>query len=104
MGCAADGKCDAMKGHDKAKELISPALLEQIEAVAAAEHRSAPDMLREMIEGYLSSRHAVAASGVGQPPERRTPREAAARILERRKFHPLPDGATIRDMLTHGRA
>ena len=93
-----------MKMHDKAKELIPPALLEQVEAVAAAEHRSARDMLREAIEGYLSARQPHAAPGAGQPPERRTPQEAATRILERRKFHTLPDGATIRDMMTYGRA
>ncbi|MGD0632721.1 MAG: hypothetical protein ABSA13_00385 [Beijerinckiaceae bacterium] len=95
-----------MKTHDKAEELIPLALLQQVETAAAAEHRSARDMLREAVESYLSARRMLAASGAGQQPspQRRTPREAAARILERRKFHPLPEGTTIRDMMTYGRA
>ncbi len=35
---------------------------------------------------------------------KRTAQEAAARMLNRRQFHRLPEGKTIRDMITYGRA
>jgi hypothetical protein len=38
------------------------------------------------------------------PAPKRTPAEAAARMLANRKLHPLPEGMTIRDLMTYGRA
>ena len=35
---------------------------------------------------------------------KRTPQEAAARMLARRQFHRLPEGTTIRDLMAFGRA
>ncbi len=43
--------------------------------------------------------HAVPAE-----PPRRTPAEAAARMRAARTGNVLPEGITIRDLLTHGRA
>jgi hypothetical protein len=91
-----------MKTEHPVEGLIPPALLEQVEALAAAERRPASDMLREAVEGYLQKRRALAATNPQQP--RRTAQEAAARILERRKHHLLPEGETIRDLMTYGRA
>jgi hypothetical protein len=41
---------------------------------------------------------------VARPSSKGTPQEAAARMLERRKHHKLPDGTTIHDLITFGRA
>ena len=58
-------------------DLISPGLVAEIQAAAAAEHRSAADIVQEALERYL---------------------------VQRRKGTVLPDGVTIRDLMTHGRA
>ncbi len=93
-----------MKTQTHFETLIPPSLLEQVEALAAAEHRPAGDMLREAIEGFLRERRALPASEVAGQQSARTAQAAAARILERRKRHLLPDGVTIRDLMTYGRA
>ena len=59
----------------------------------------------EAIERYLHDGRSCAAINTIRPAAlRRTPQEAAMRMLERRKFHPLPDGMNIRDLMTYGRA
>jgi hypothetical protein len=55
-------------------------------------------MLREAVEGYLQERHKRAVTSSQQLPS--SAQEAAARILERRKHHLLPEGETIRDLMT----
>ena len=94
-----------MKSIDPDEALLPAALLDEIEAVAAVEHRSAREMLREAVERFLRDR--LLAANVEASPvatERRSPREAASRMIERRKLHPLPDGVTIGDLLIFGRA
>ena len=59
-------------------------------------------MLREAVEGYLQERHKRAVTSSQQLPS--SAQDAAARILERRKHHLLPEGETIRDLMTYGRA
>ena len=36
--------------------------------------------------------------------QKRSPQEAAARMLNRRPLHHLPESTTIRDLMTYGRA
>jgi predicted DNA-binding protein len=93
-----------MKAESQAHDLIPPALLEQLEAMAAAEHRPARDMLREAVERYLRERRALAAAAERPFARELTPREAVARILELRKGNVLPEGVTIRDLMSYGRA
>ena len=88
-----------MKMQSHWEQLIPPSLLAEIEAQAAAEHRSASEMLREVVEDYLRERRGRSANI-----SERTPKEAAARILDRRKRHVLPEGETIRELMTYGRA
>jgi hypothetical protein len=79
------------------------ALLEQVEAQAAAENRPVTDILREAVEAYIKQRR----SGTPRQSEAvplRTPQEAAERILENRKHHKLPEGESIRSLMTYGRA
>jgi hypothetical protein len=80
--------------------IIPPALAAQILAAADDEHRPAAEVVQEALERYLAQRR----ENVNTTPARRTPAEAAARLLERRKGTLLPDGVTIRDLMTHGRA
>jgi hypothetical protein len=85
--------------------LISPDLLEKVEAIAAVEHRPASEILRDAIEGYLNNHpKAVPSASTANPRPKLTPQEAVARILERRKFHPLPEGETIKSLINFGRA
>jgi metal-responsive CopG/Arc/MetJ family transcriptional regulator len=83
---------------------LPPALLAEVEAMAAGEHRSARDILREAVESYVQARRPFAGvNGVSATPQR-SAQEAAARMLERRKLHSLPEGISIRDLMTFGRA
>jgi hypothetical protein len=93
-----------MKEDNHAKGLIPPALLAEIEAIAAVEHRPARDMVHEALERYLQEHQPLHSNVSAQLPPKRTPQEAAARMLERRKHHKLPEGTTIRDLMTFGRA
>jgi hypothetical protein len=93
-----------MKVDNHTNALIPPALLAEMEAIAAVEHRPARDMVREALERYLQERQALPSNISAQLPPKRTPQEAAARMLERRKHHKLPEGTTIRDLMTFGRA
>ena len=96
---------NAMNAQTPIEHLIPFALLEQIEALAAAERRPASDMLREAVEGYLQERRAKIDSSVAEPiAPRRDLQQVVERILELRKGHVLPEGVTIRDLMTYGRA
>ena len=67
--------------------------------LAASLGRTADEISREAIalwEEHQMQRPALKIE--------RTPAEAAARILERRKNHKLPEGETIRDLMIYGRA
>jgi hypothetical protein len=82
--------------------VIPPALAAEILAAAEDEHRPADDLVRDALERYLidwrkRTRH-------GQEKSRQTQAEAATRLRELRKGNVLPDGVTIRDLMTHGRA
>ena len=93
-----------MKPHSDT-DLIPPALVAEIQAAADAEHRPAADLVQEALERYLAQRRKDMSTAQGKPtPARRTAAEAAARLRERRKGTVLPDGVTIRDLMTHGRA
>lgn len=84
---------------------IPARLLERVRALAAAERRSADDVVRQAVEDYLHD-HAggdAPAEERTDTPSRSAP-EAIARLLERRKHNVLPKGVTIRDLMTHGRA
>ena len=80
---------------------IPAGLLEQVRARAAAERRSAGDIVREAVEDYL---HGHAPPQEQSDALHRSPQEAVARLLERRKHNVLPEGVTIRDLMTYGRA
>ena len=82
-----------------ADALLPPDLIAEVEALAAVERRSSRDILREAVELYLQDRKPVA-----EPRPKLTPKEAAARMLQLRKGNVLPDGVTIRDLMTYGRA
>jgi hypothetical protein len=82
---------------------IPPDLLAEIQAEAEKENRSAGAVLRDLVERGLGERRRIdqqTQSAAAKP----TPAEAVARILELRKGNVLPEGVTIRDLMTHGRA
>jgi hypothetical protein len=85
--------------------LIPPSLLEQVRAMAAAEHRSASEILRDAIELCQRDHRKVVELAKETPSAApRLPHQAVARILERRRYRNLPEGMTIRDLMTLGRA
>jgi len=93
-----------MKTQRYMEQMIPPDLLKQVEALAAAEHRPASEMLREAVEAYLHERRAKISSSLSGPVKPQSDlQEVAARILELRKGHILPEGVTIRDLMTYGR-
>jgi len=85
--------------------LIPPWLLEQVQAMAAAEHRPASEILHDDIESYQRDHRGVVELAEEKPSAGpRSPQQAVARILERRQYRNLPEGVTIRDLMTLGRA
>lgn len=82
--------------------VIPPTLAAEIQAAADDEHRTADDLVRDALERYLTDWRKRTAHAQEKP--RRTSAEAAARLRESRKGNVLPDGVTIRDLMTHGRA
>jgi hypothetical protein len=82
--------------------VIPPALAAAIQAAAEDEHRTTDDLVRDALERYLTDWRN--RTGHGQKKAGKTPVEAAARLRELRKGNVLPDGVTIRDLMTHGRA
>lgn len=94
-----------MKTDNQSGELLPPALLAKVEAMAAAEHRAPHDVVREAVERYVQERQTSAAKRA-EPVSRPelTPQEAGARMLARRKGNFLPEGVTIRELQTYGRS
>jgi hypothetical protein len=82
--------------------VIPLALAAEIQAAADDEHRTADDLIRDVLERYLDDWRNRTSRSQGRP--RLTPVEAAARLRELRKGNVLPDGVTIRDLTNHGRA
>jgi len=82
--------------------IIPPELAADIQAVADGEHRPAADVVRDALERYLTDRSKPTRHSKENPTQ--TPVEAAARLRELRKGNVLPDGVTIRDLMTHGRS
>ena len=91
-----------MKTQTQLEHLIPSALLEQIEALAGAERRPVREMLCEAVESYLQERRS--RGGFGVSASSRTPQQVAARIRELRRGNVLPDGVTLRELMTYGRA
>jgi hypothetical protein len=82
--------------------VIPPSLAAEIQAAADAERRTAADLVRDALERYLADWRKRA---INRPEKLRiTPAQAAARLREAREGNVLPDGVTIRDLMTHGRA
>ncbi len=80
-------------------------LLAEVEAVAEEEHRPVSDVVREAVERYLRRPRPYApAEQSDQAPDKLTAAEAIERILQQRKGNVLPDGVTIRELMTYGRA
>jgi hypothetical protein len=77
---------------------IPPALAAQLQAAAEEQHRSVRDVLRDALEGYLRARRALVS------PNRRSPKEAAARMMRARQGNVRLDDAALRDLMTSGRA
>ncbi len=89
--------------HDTAF-VLPPALLAEVEAAAEQEHRQASDVVREAVERYLTQwRKQVFAAQAGQT-TKLTAAQAVENILEQRKANIMPDGVTIRELMTYGRA
>jgi hypothetical protein len=84
---------------DRSALFLPPALMAAVEAAAAEAHRSMDEIVREALEHYLAQSHHRETLVA-----RRTPADAAARMRQRRDGSRLPDGVTIRDLMTDGRA
>jgi hypothetical protein len=79
---------------------LAPDQEARLAELAARAGRSAAELVQEALaewEERQAGRHAPA-------PPSHTPAEAAARIRELRRGNILPAGATIRDLIDHGRA
>lgn len=109
-------------------DLVPPDLIPEIEAAAEEEHRHPRELVSDAVTRYLSERrfrrdeaHPKIAEGLeslrqGKGLEgettmaglsakpKRTPAEAAAHIRELRKGRFLPEGETIKDLISYGRA
>jgi Ribbon-helix-helix protein, copG family len=92
-------------GSESNSFTIPPALLAEVEAAAEEEHRPVADVVREALERYLAEwRKSVNLAQTGRTPAKLSPAEAVERLLEQRKDNVLPDGVTIRQLMTYGRA
>jgi len=97
-----------METENRSHEPIPSALLAEVEAMAIAEDRAASEILRDALELYRHDH----AKGIPVGPEASVPTEAqkraaweaGQRIRERRKFHPMPEGETIKSLIEFGRA
>jgi hypothetical protein len=72
--------------------------------MAAAEHRATNEVVREAIEGYLHTHRKAIVSAPPTEAQKRAAWEAGERILARRKLHPMPEGETIKSLISFGRA
>ena len=85
---------------DRMEIRLAPDQEAHLAALAASAGRSAAELVQEALaewEERQAERHAPARP-------QHTPAEAAARILELRKGNILSAGATIKDLINHGRA
>ena len=87
---AGDATFDTMEIH------LPPDQEAHLAALAASAGRSPGEIVQEAVTLWEKRQ-------MPPTPPKRTPQEAAARMLERRKLHPLPEGMTIRDLMTYGR-
>lgn len=74
--------------------VVPPALASEIVAAAEAQHRPPLEVLGDAVKQYLAERRYTKSQ--------RSPAEAAARIVERRKGVAL-GGLTIKDLISEGR-
>ena len=74
---------------------VPPGLAAELELIAARQHRQAADVLREAVERYLAAIRETAAE------EPMPLAEMVERMLANRTK--LPEGVTIRDLMTEGR-
>ncbi len=81
---------------------LAPDQEARLAALAAGTGRSAAELVQEALTEW-ERRQAQAERPAPASPQH-TPAEAAARILELRKGNVLPTGATIKDLINHGRA
>ena len=77
--------------------LSPPALAARLAAAAADQHRQPRDVLRDAVESYLQALQPLT-------PAQRSPAEAVARMRSSRASNKLPEGVTIRDLMTYVRA
>jgi len=70
----------------------------QLQAAAEQQQRTAADVLRDALEGYLRTWRPPVS------PNRRSPAEAAARMMRARQSNVRLDDAALRDLITYGRA
>jgi len=87
------------KTEDATDLAIPPALAAQLQAAAEEQHRSARDVLRDALEGYLRAWRPLTTSAT-----RRSPAEAAARMMRARQSNVRLDDAALRELMTYGRA
>jgi hypothetical protein len=80
---------------------LAPDQEAHLAALAARAGRSAAELVQEALAEW-EERQAECHAPPARPPH--SPAEAAARILELRKGNILPAGATIKDLINHGRA
>jgi hypothetical protein len=77
---------------------IPPALAAQLYAAAEEQRRTARDVLRDALEGYLRAWRPFAST------RQRSPAEAAARMMHARQGNVRLDDAALLELMTHGRA
>ncbi len=79
---------------------IPSALTARIEEAARIQHRPPSDVVRTALEQYLKNSSLPVSNSSGM----RSPIEAAARMRQSRPGNTLPEGITLRELMTHGRA
>jgi predicted DNA-binding protein len=82
---------------------LPAALLAQVQAAALEEHRPTTEIVREAVERYLESRRDHGGASTENAARAEKGLAAAAQIRELRKGNILPEGVTIRDLITEGR-
>jgi hypothetical protein len=88
-----------MASNNTVELMIPPSLAARVQSAADEAHRPAADILREILERHLPEQREQS----GQTLPGRSPAQAAARMMAVRKGNILPDGVTIRELMTHGR-
>ena len=84
---------------------IPPKLLAELQLAADTERCSAAELVAAMLERWLGERGDVEPrAGQDAGFDGVAPAEAVERILKLRAGIALPDGVSIKDLMTHGRA